>query len=345
MKFRQQSIAMMVAAGLLMGGCSEKSQTQDDKAPVDVKVMTVQRCDVNARQSFSGTVEEESGSALSFPIAGTVKSVAVAEGQRVQQGQLIAVLDASTFQSSYDMTRATLDQAEDAYNRLQILHDNGSLPDVQWVEAESKLKQAQSAFEIARKNLTDTKLYAPFSGYISEKNVEVGNNVMPGSPAVKLVKVDNVKVSISVPETEISRVGMGAAVEIQVPALNNQTFSGRIREKGVSANPLSRSYQVKAEVSNPGAALLPGMLCTLYLSGSESEQTGILVPRQVVQLDSENRHFVWVNASGRAERRMVELGDFVGDRVVVASGLTDGDQLVVEGQQKISDGMSVNVIQ
>jgi multidrug efflux pump subunit AcrA (membrane-fusion protein) len=54
---------------------------------------------------------------------------------------------------------------------------------------------------------------------------------------------------------------------------------------------------------------------------------------------------VWVNASGRAERRMVELGDFVGDRVVVASGLTDGDQLVVEGQQKISDGMSVNVIQ
>jgi RND family efflux transporter MFP subunit len=342
---RQQCITIMTAAALLsLASCGKQSPTVEEK-PIEVKVMTVQKSDVSTGQSFSGTIEEENGSALSFPIAGTVKSVAVEAGQKVARGQLIATLDAATFQSSFDMAKATLDQATDAYDRLKILHDNNSLPDIQWVEAESKLKQAQSAFDIAQKNLTDTKLYAPFAGYIAEKNIEVGNNVMPGAPAVKLVTVDNVKVSISVPESEISAIHMGAPISITVPALNGQSFNGTIKEKGVAANSISRSYQVKAEIQNPGNALLPGMLCTLYLTDCEEGATAILLPRHVVQLNSDNTHFVWVNADGKAARRVVELGSFVGEQVVITSGLADGVQVVVEGQQKISDDMSITIIQ
>jgi RND family efflux transporter MFP subunit len=307
--------------------------------------MTVTKTDVSVRRSFSGTIEEENGSALSFPIAGTVKSVAVSAGQKVHKGQLIAVLDDATFQSSYNMAQATLEQATDAYNRMKILHDNNSLPDVQWVDAESKLKQAQSAFDIARKNVADTKLYAPFSGYISEKNIEVGNNVVPGSPAVKLVTVDVVKVCISVPETEISQVARGEDVEIVVPALNNRTFNGKIIEKGVAANSISRSYEVKAMVKNPGNDLLPGMLCTLYLANNDSTASTMLLSTGVVQLDSDNHNFVWVNSDGKAVRKYIELGEFVGDKVVVTSGLSDGDQVIIEGQQKVSDDMSVTVIE
>jgi RND family efflux transporter MFP subunit len=174
--------------------------------------------------------------------------------------------------------------------------------------------------------------------------VEVGNNVMPGEPAVKLVTVDNVKVSVSVPESEISGISLGDDVEIVVAALGGQSFTGKIKEKGVAANALSRSYEVKAEIRNPSNALLPGMLCSLYLSGSKAESSAILVPRHAVRLASDNRDFVWVNAGGKAIRKYVELGAFAGDRVAVASGLADGDQVVVEGQQKISDNMSVTVI-
>jgi RND family efflux transporter MFP subunit len=342
MKLHQQFMLIVVAL-FTLSSCGKQSTTLE-KAPIEVKVKTVQSSDVSARQSFSGTVEEENGSALSFPIAGTVKSVAVTEGQKVHAGQLIAVLDGASFQSSYNMAKATLDQATDAYNRMKILHDNNSLPDVQWVDAESKLKQAESAFEIARKNLNDTKLYAPFSGYISEKNIEVGNNVMPGSPAVKLVTVDNVKVAISVPETEVNRIKLGDNIEISVPALGNRTFTGKIKEKGVSANSISRSYQVKAEINNPGNALLPGMLCTLYVGNGEQSAPAVLVSRHVVQLSSDNHDFVWLNRDGKAAKQEITLGDFVGDRVIVTSGLNDGDQVVVEGQQKISDNMSLKVI-
>jgi RND family efflux transporter MFP subunit len=344
MKLHQSCITLMIATLLITEGCGKQSATIE-KSPIEVKTMTVTKSDVSVRRSFSGTIEEENGSALSFPIAGTVKSVAVSAGQRVQKGQLIAVLDDATFKSSYNMAQATLEQATDAYNRMKILHDNNSLPDVQWVDAESKLKQAQSAFDIARKNVADTKLYAPFSGYISEKNIEVGNNVMPGSPAVKLVTVDVVKVCISVPETEISQVVRGEDVEIAVPALNNCIFTGKISEKGVAANSISRSYEVKASVKNPGNDLLPGMLCTLYLSNSNSSASAILISSGIVQLDSDNRNFVWVNSDGKAVRKYIELGEFVGDKVVVTSGLSDGEQLIVEGQQKVSDDMSVKVIE
>jgi RND family efflux transporter MFP subunit len=342
MKLYHQSILLIGAILPLLGGCGKQTPSIEKK-PVEVKVMTAEYSDVNTGQSFSGTIEEQDGSTLSFPIAGTVKSVAVSEGQRVHKGQLIAVLDDATFRNSYEMARATLDQASDAYNRMKILHDNNSLPEIQWVEVDSKLRQAQSSFEIAKKNVSDTRLYSPISGFISEKNVEVGNNVMPGSPVVKVVIVDNVKVVVSVPETEISKVNIGEPIEIIVPALNNQTFVGRIREKSVTANSLSRSYEVKAEISNPGNSLLPGMLCTLYLSGQGEKSSKILLPRRIVQLDSDNRSFVWTNENGKAVRKYVEVGEFVGDNVSVESGLDEGDQVVIEGQQKISDNMKITV--
>jgi RND family efflux transporter MFP subunit len=344
MKLDKQRISWMLASLVLLSGCGKNSPSVEKK-PIEVKVTTVQRSDISSRQSFSGTIEEENGSELSFPVAGTVKHVAVSAGQRVSKGQLIAVVDDATFQSSIDMAAATLEQARDAYNRLKILHDNNSLPDIQWVEAESKLKQAESAYAIARKNASDTRLYAPFSGYISQKNVEIGNNVMPGSPVVKLVTVDRVKVCISVPETEISKINIGESIEIVVPALGNSSFEGRIKEKGVAANALSRSYEVKAEVANPTNALLPGMLCTLYLANSGEDTSEVLVSRHVVQLDSENHNFVWINDGGKAMRRYVELGEFVGDSVAVISGLTEGEQIIVEGQQKVSDNMNIKVIQ
>lgn len=100
-------------------------------------------------------------------------------GDRVAKGQLIATVDPFSMQSSYDAAKASLAQAEDAYRRMKELYDKGSLPEIKWVEVQSKLQQAKSMEEVARKNLDDCKLYAPFSGIISEKMAEVGQNIMP----------------------------------------------------------------------------------------------------------------------------------------------------------------------
>jgi RND family efflux transporter MFP subunit len=323
-------------------GCS-KTKTAEEKAAVEVKTESIVKTEVCTGQSFSGTIEEASASTLSFSVGGTVNTIAVSAGERISKGQLIATLDPTQVQSALDVAAATLEQAQDAYERLASLRENNSLPEIQWVDAESKLKQAQSTYNISKKNLNDTRLYAPFSGYVKDKSVEVGTNVMPGSPVINLVRIDNVKVCISVPETEISKISIGNTVKIEVPALGNRTFVGKVTEKGVSANPLSRSYEVKALVNNADNALLPGMLCTLYLGNNETEQA-ILVPTSVVQLDSSNQQFVWTVNADKAERKYVTLGQFSGDKVVVTSGLTVGDNLIVEGHQKVSDNMKVAII-
>lgn len=331
-------MAVLCSLALMATGC--KQQETRETHPVKVKVISVAPVRTSGGQQFSGTVEESSSSTLSFPVSGTVTQIRVEAGQRVAKGQLIAALDEATLQNAYDATAATLEQAEDAYRRMKQLHDSGSLPEMDWVETQSKLKQAQAAERISKKNLADGKLYAPFAGVISEKNVEAGQNVMPGAPVVRLVTVGQVKVSISVPENEISHVAIGQPVSVCVAALGGRVFNGKIVEKGISANPLSRSYEVKAAIGNQSGALMPGMVCTLSMDAGK-EASAIILPANVIQTDEANRTFVWIAEKGKARKRFVVAEGFVHDGVRVASGLAAGDDLIVEGQQKVSEGMDI----
>ena len=233
----------------VMSGCGNKEQAPQQAEPVKVKVMSVVSSVRNEAVRFSGTVQEENGSSLSFPLMGRVKSVKVDLGSRVRQGQLLATLDEVSMQNRYQAAKAALKQAEDAYQRMKELHEKGSLAEMKWVEVQSKLQQAQSMEAVARKNLTDCQLYAPFSGVIAEKSLEVGQNVVPGVQVLKLVSDDRLKVRISVPETEIARVARGQKAVIEAPVLNGAKAEGVVTEKGVQANPLSRSYEVNVSIS------------------------------------------------------------------------------------------------
>lgn len=333
------SFLMALPLALFLSSCSQQ-ESKATKAPVKVKTCIVEQSIIEGIQTYPGTVEETSGSSLSFPTMGTISGITVHEGQKVNSGQLIARLDETTLQSAYSTAEAMLAQAQDAYQRMKQLHDNNSLPEIQWVEVQSKLRQAQSAEEIARKNLADSKLYAPFSGVISIKSVDNGQNVMPGQEVVKLVKIDNVKVRVPIPENEISNISIGDGVEIIVPALDNRTFTGTIVEKGIAANSITRTYDVKAVVNNADGELMPGMLCTLYLDNGR-ESRSIVIPSNVVQLDDNNNSIVWVNKGGKAEKRRVTTGLLSDKGVQILSGLNVGDELIIEGYQKVSDNMSV----
>lgn len=339
MKINYCSMATLCFLALLIvTGCGKQQEVQQQ--PMKVKVMKVHPVSVANAQEYSGTIEESSGSTLSFPVAGTVRQIKVEAGQRVSKGELIAALDEATLQSSNDAAVATLEQTEDAWRRMKQLHDNGSLPEMQWVEVQSKLKQAQSVKRISEKNLADAKLYAPFSGIISMKSAEVGQNVAPGSPIVRLVTVSQVKVHIAVPENEISRVAIGQAVHVTVAALGERTFSGRIAEKGIVANALSRSYEVKALIDNPDEDLMPGMICTLSLN-QEKETAAIVLPARIVQTDETNHSFVWINDRGKARKRIISTGWFGENGIQAVSGLENGDEIIVEGQQKVSENMDI----
>ena len=324
----------------LLAGCG-KSEKSSGNEPVSVEVKKMELQPVYGERVYSGTVEEESGTSLSFLAAGTLSHLYVAEGQMVRKGALLASIDETSLRNAYDMAAATRMQAEDAYGRMKQLHESGSLPDIQWIEVQSKLKQAVAAEQIARKSLSDGKLHAPFAGFVAAKMAEAGQNVMPGMPVLKLVKIDRVKVKIAVPENEIAGIRKGDTLQVEVPALEGKAFKGIVAEKGVTAHPLSRSYEVKVEVKNPAHELLPGMVSSVFpLSGNNGRKAFVL-PVQAVMLNNDNRTFVWVNQKGKASKRFIRSGSQTAQGLVVDGGLQEGDEVIIAGGQKVSEGMDV----
>ncbi len=337
--------AMLLLASLLLVNCGKK-ETQATVEPVKVKEMIVGEGGNTTNFDYLGTVEEENGSSLSFTTGGTIMQLRVKVGDRVRKGQLIASVDPTSIRNSYEMAHTTKLQAEDAYKRMKQLHDKGSLPDIKWVEVQSQLQQAISAENIARKSLGDCNLYAPFSGVISEKYAEVGQNAAPGMPVVKLVTTNVLNIKISVPEREVASVHVRQQAMIQVQALNGKQYKGYVIEKGVIADPVSRSYDVKIRVEGVDNALLPGMVSQVSLakidaSLSSNGGAAIVIPASLVQLADDNSRFVWVDEGGKAVRRSITLGEYQSNGVVITSGLKHGDRLIVEGQQKVCSGTKV----
>lgn len=339
MKKRQYFAALMLLP-IALSGCGEKDTQTDTNEPVRVKTMQISASTISETGHYSGTVEEKSGTALSFSSAGTIRSIRVSLGDRVRKGQLIATLDDTSARSSHEAAKATLAQAEDAWRRMKELHDKGSLPEIKWVEVESKLQQARSMEAVARKMLDDCQLKAPFAGLIADKTGEVGQNVMPGMPVAQLVSDSERQVKIDVPEAEIGKVFTGQDAQISVPALNGRRYEAMVTDRGVVANPLTRSYTVKLRLYSIDDKLMPGMVANVSLLAKDTTKN-IVLPAHVVQLDEYNRFFVWTDNGGKAEKRMVQCREFTADGVVIANGLTEGDRIIVEGQQKVCNGTPV----
>lgn len=234
----------------VMSGCSGSQKEGRDSKEIPVEIVKVAKTVPADTRNYVGTVEEVVSSSISFQVMGNVERVLVGEGQKVREGQLLAVLDKATLENAYNASAASLRQAEDAYARMRTLHENKSLPDMKWVEVESKLEQARSMERISRKNLEDRNLYAPFGGVIGKRMVEAGENVQPGQPVFSLLRIEAVNVKIAVPENEVATLGDQAAM-IKVAALGGQCFEGKVTEKGIVANPISHTYEAKIRLEKP----------------------------------------------------------------------------------------------
>jgi len=322
--------------------CNGHKDESASENAIPVKTIQIEAIESLFYQSYVGTVEESFSSSLSFSVSGNVEKVFVSEGNPVKKGQLLASLDEKLLQNAYNAAKASRIQAQDAYNRLNSLHEKGSLPEIKYVEIQTQLEQAKSMEQIAGKNLHDCHLYAPFSGVIAQRSTDVGVNVIPGVQVFKLSRIDAVDVKISIPENEISSVKIGQPVQIRVAALGNEQFTGKITEKGIQANPLSHAYDVKINLPNPQSKLMPGMVCNVSLTSSNIAK-GFLIPNKAIQIEYTGKRFVWVADKERASRRYVETGEMTNDGVVVSGQLTKGDKVIVEGMQKISEGMKIEI--
>ena len=337
-------VSLAVLATSFLTGCSKKQTTKPAAKIIPVKVMTIALSDYSYSKNYVGTVEESSAVSLSFSTMGTVERVFVSEGEKVSKGQLLAALNNNSAQNAYDVAKSTLYQAQDAYNRLKPMHDKGSITDVKFVDVETGLEKAKSMEAIAKKNVEDCKLYAPISGVIAKRSIEEGVNVMPSLSAFKLVSINEVNINVSVPENEIGSIQTGQQAKITVPAVDNSEYKGVVDKKGVEANPVSHTYSLKIKTANPKLELMPGMVCKVFLQDDkDNSNRQIIIPNKCVQISPDNKPFVWLADGNTAKRRFVTVGSLSDYGIIIENGLSEGDKLIVEGFDKISEGMQISI--
>ena len=339
---------LTIMALMALNGCkNHDKETVTPPAKVEVKVMGDNTQGGDGRL-FSGTTESAESSTVSFSVPGTATRSYVNVGDKVSKGQLLARIKDQSLVNTNNIAQAELEEARDAYRRLKKLHDANALPDIKWVEVQSKLKQAENAAALAGRAVGDASLYSPITGYVSEKMMDDGQTVIAAQPVMRIVNLNDMRIAISVPEQEISNFNDGCAASITVGGVDSMRLQGRLVQKAVVADPLTRSYTVKFSIPNPDDKILPGMIGTVAVNGCSADSihfqtSSFVLPSQSVLLDSDSRQFVWVVKNGKAMRRFITSDQFTHDGVMV-NGLSRGDSVIVAGMQKVSTGTEVSVV-
>ncbi len=337
---KYKTLLITALSALLLIGCGNKKaqkQTFDPIIPVEISV--IEQSNGNNLRNYVGTTKSEMELPVSFPLGGKLTGIYVKNGQHVKKGTVIARVDATSAKSIHDAALATLNQAEDGYNRLKQVHDEGGIPDVRWVQMETDLEKARQTEITARKHLNECTLIAPQEGFISMDKHTTGENMLPTTPFCRIIDMNKMIVEFSVPEKEIGIIQIGDKAEASFPGLNNLTKTLEIIDKSFVSNPMGHTYTIKAKVPVENKDILPGMVAKIKLSLSEA--SGIVVPSSCVLTMPEGAD-VWTVKNGKAYRRNIKVGGFVKNGVVVESGLESGDTIITVGYQKLYNGAKVS---
>jgi multidrug efflux pump subunit AcrA (membrane-fusion protein) len=258
----------------------------------------------------------------------------LAEKQLRRFERLIESGDVS--RSSYDQQKAQRDQLQQQYEAaLAAARQNYAAVQT----ARAAVASAQTQIETQRKAISDGVVTAPISGYVAERPADLGEYVTTSTKVATLVSTNPLRLRIDIPEQAISSVRVGEGVSVSVSAYPDRAFSGRVARISPNVTATSRTLTVEAEIENGDGALKPGQFATVRIQQPAST-TAVLVPARAVHTEGASSH-LFVIKDGRAEMRLVQLGQTEGDMVEIRSGVAAGEQVATTNIEALSDGIAV----
>jgi len=234
-------------------------------------------------------------------------------------------------QSEFDQRSMQVEAAERQYDVAK----NGAAQQYQ------ALMGARARVAMAQKALADTVVRAPFAGAIGERFVSVGDYVTKGTKVASVLRIDPLRVELTVPEQYVSAVAAGRVVTFEVDAYPGETFTGQVRYVSPSVTAATRALTLEAIVPNTAGRLKPGFFATARIEEA-LKRPGILVPAAAVRTVAGTAR-VFVIAADRAEERIVMTGQVVGDQIEIATGLKSGERVATAGLDQLVDGVAVAV--
>ena len=237
------------------------------------------------------------------------------------------------------LSKSDLDDAQTKYDTAAAAHDQ-ALASARELRADIEAKS--SALRLAERDQRDTVIRAPFDGFVAERIVSLGQYVQPQAPVMRLVQLHPLKVTAEVPEKFAPWMQTGRELTVRVDAFPSEAFKGQIVRISPSVNLKSRAFAIEGEVPNQDGRLKPGTFARLDISTDHVDRA-ITIPAAAVQSRyGTNRVFIVTN--GALQGREVVLGDRLGDRVEVSSGLDAGATVVAADVEQLADGMKVALV-
>jgi len=383
LKKRRILIIILVCFVLIVSGCGKKEvETAIEEKIVPVKVSRVIKGDIMEITTLSGEIQPILKVDVFPKVSGKVKAVEVEMGDTVRKGQVLARIDDSDFaaqvkqakaalamaRAGLEQARANYENARENYEKYKKLYEEGAVSKQQFDSiklqyeiaraqyekaqgevsstmkgAEAQVVQAEAALELAQSQLDATKITSPISGIVSMKNIEPGEMAAPAAPVFTIVDINKVVAQVDVSERIVNEIEKGQVVKVEVDAVENEVFEGRITHIAPAADPRTKKFPVKIEIDNPEMKLKGGMFARVELPTRQRDNV-LKVPSYAV-IDKGDEKVVFIVQGNRAFKRRVETG--IKDRdgfVEVISGLTQNDKIVVEGQYSLKDRALVEIV-
>ncbi|MCB9497315.1 MAG: efflux RND transporter periplasmic adaptor subunit [Fibrobacteria bacterium] len=270
--------------------------------------------------------------------AGTMKSISEV-GTRVRAGQGLCDIESDRYRAQLDAARSSMDATQAAMEVARKNVEAGSLGKAALDAASAQFHAAKAQFLGAQKQYEDSRCQAPFSGVVASRMVNRWQAVGPGTPTLRIVRNDRLEATFAVPETESGLLKKGLDAEFHLIESPDAPYKGTVSSVDLAADTRNRVVSARVVLTNKDGNLRPGLAGKVRILRQEVREA-VVVPSWAL-LRREGGVFAMVAQDGKAQERKLELGPSSGDSVQVLSGLSIGDDLVVRGAFRLSDGTRI----
>lgn len=288
---------------------------------------------------------------LIYPeMPGLLVRVNVIDGQKVNRGDLLAVIDDGGMSNQLNQLETQLELAKTTFQRQERLWKQKIGSEIQYLQAKSSYESQESAVKQLKSQLKKYRIVAPFSGIIDDVIKDQGTVVSPGpgSEIFRIINLTDMYLEVAVPETHIANITVGKAVDVYFPILDLKVKS-KVRQTGNFINPNNRSYKVEIAIPNKDSAIKPNMTARVSIN-DYSNDAAILIPQSIISENAEGEQYAFavkkIDADNLAEayKNIISTGKTQGDNVEVLSGLSEGMSLIQEGARSVKDGQKVQIL-
>lgn len=312
-----------------------------------VKIDTVrlsggERCSV-----FSGKVKSEAEANLSFRVAGTIAAMPYVDGKFVHEGAVIAEIDDRDYRIQLSATEAEYNQIKATAERVIELYNRGSATQSDYEKAVYGLEQITAKYNAHKNQLHDTKLLAPFDGYIRKRIFEVGETVSAGMPVISMIGAKERQIEINLPMQDYARRSDFKTFEATVSTAPDKTIPLTLSEISPSGN-ANQLYKAVFRVKNPQeVTLAAGMSAEVIITYNQLQETCYEIPVSSL-FERNGKHYVWlfISEDQPVKAKEVEVGEMKRDGyIVITKGLHEKDKIITAGVQSLKEGMKVKPLE